>query len=126
MNVLTLNVQPQEGISLTVEATRPGTKSGRGPHTLHFDYRDAFDGDPPEAYERLPHDCMPGDHTLFVRADDTEASWAMVADVLHTWERGAACASCVVAPYSAGSVGPDAANALIEACGRRWCQVETI
>ncbi len=120
MNALVINVQPEEGISLTVDAKRPGTKAGLGSLTLHFDYRTIFGGDPPEAYERLLHDCMLGDQMLFVRTDDMEASWALVTDVLHTWERGAACARCVLDTYPAGGWGPRAADALIEADGRRW------
>ncbi len=120
MNALVINVQPEEGISLTVDAKRPGTKAGLGSLTLHFDYRTIFGGDPPEAYERLLHDCMLGDQMLFVRTDDMEASWALVTDVLHTWERGAACARCVLDTYPAGGWGPRAADALIGADGRRW------
>jgi glucose-6-phosphate 1-dehydrogenase len=124
MNALVLNVQPQEGISLTVEAKRPGTKAGLGSLTLHFDYRTIFGGDPPEAYERLLHDCMLGDQMLFVRTDAMEASWALVTHVLHTWERGSACARCVLETYPAGSWGPRAADALLEADGRRWRALE--
>ena len=124
MNVLVLNVQPQEGISLTVDAKRPGTKACIGSLTLHFDYRTIFGGDPPEAYERLLHDCMLGDQMLFVRTDDMEASWALVTDVLHTWERGAACARCVLDIYPAGGWGPRAADALLEADGRVWRALE--
>ena len=120
MNALVLNVQPEEGISLTVEVKRSGTKAGLASHTLHFDYRAILGGDPPEAYERLLHGCMLGDQMLFVRTDDVEASWALVTDVLYTWERGATCGRCVLETYPAGSWGPRAADALLEADGRRW------
>jgi len=120
MNVLVINVQPEEGISLTIDAKRPGTRSDLGTLTLRFDYRSVFGGNPPEAYERLLHDCMLGDQMLFVRTDGVEASWSLVTSVLETWDRGAQCERCVLDKYPAGSWGPPAADALLAADGRHW------
>lgn len=120
MNALVINVQPEEGISLTVDAKRPGTKADLGSLTLHFDYRSVFGGDPPEAYERLLHDCMLGDQMLFVRTDGVDASWSLVTGVLESWDRGAACERCVLDTYAAGSWGPPAADALLAADNRQW------
>jgi len=120
MNRLIINVQPEEGISLTIDAKRPGTRADLGSLTLHFDYRSIFGGDPPEAYERLLHDCMLGDQMLFVRTDGVEASWSLVTSVLDVWDRGAQCERCVLDTYPAGSWGPPAADALLGADGRRW------
>ena len=120
MNRLVINVQPEEGISLTIGAKRPGTRSELGSLTLHFNYRKSFGGDPPEAYERLLHDCMLGDQMLFVRTDGVEASWSLVTSVLEAWDRGAQCERCVLETYPAGSWGPPAADVLLAADGREW------
>jgi len=120
MNRLVINVQPEEGISLTIDAKRPGTRADLGALTLHFDYRSIFGGDPPEAYERLLHDCMLGDQMLFVRTDGVEASWSLVTSVLDVWDRGAQCERCMLDTYPAGSWGPPAAEALLAADGRQW------
>ena len=120
MNRLVINVQPEEGIALTIDAKRPGTRSKLGSLTLHFDYRRIFGGDPPEAYERLLHDCMLGDQMLFVRTDGVEASWSLVTSVLDVWDRGAQCERCVLDTYPAGSWGPPAADVLLAADGREW------
>ncbi len=120
MNALVINVQPEEGISLTIDAKRPGTKADLGSLTLHFDYRSIFGGDPPEAYERLLHDCMLGDQMLFVRTDGVDASWSLVTNVLEVWDRGAACDRCLLDAYDAGSWGPPAADTLLAADGRHW------
>lgn len=120
MNALVINVQPEEGISLTIDAKRPGTRADLGTLTLRFDYRSVFGGDPPEAYERLLHDCMLGDQMLFVRTDGVDASWSLVTGVLETWDRGKQCERCVLDSYSAGSWGPQTADALLAADGRQW------
>jgi glucose-6-phosphate 1-dehydrogenase len=119
-NVLVLNVQPEEGIAVTVEAKRPGTKTCMGSLTLRFDYRSVFGVEPPEAYERLLLDCMLGDQTLFVRSDAMEAAWELVTGVLETWRAGSACGACTLHGYPAGSWGPPAAAALPAADGRHW------
>ncbi|MFU8857887.1 MAG: glucose-6-phosphate dehydrogenase [Deferrisomatales bacterium] len=119
-NVLVLNVQPEEGISLTLEAKRPGPKLCLGSLTLHFDYRTVFGEDPPEAYERLLLDAMLGDQTLFVRTDGVEAAWSILTGLLHTWEDADRCGTCRLRPYPAGSWGPPEADALLAADGRAW------
>jgi glucose-6-phosphate 1-dehydrogenase len=119
-NVLVLNVQPEEGIALTIEAKQPGTKTCMGSLTLRFDYRSVFGVEPPEAYERLLLDCMLGDQTLFVRSDAMEAAWDLVTEVLDAWRAGSACGACTLHGYAAGSWGPAAADALPAAQGRRW------
>ena len=120
-NVLVLNVQPSEGISLTIEAKKPGAKVCLGSLTLQLDYRQIFGGDPPEAYERLLLDAMLGDQTLFVRSDGVEAAWSILDPVLHTSDEGERCGTgCGVHPYAAGSWGPAAADGLLAEDGRAW------
>jgi len=120
-NVLVLTVQPDEGISLTIEAKRPGPKLCMGSLTLNFDYRSVFGESPPEAYERLLLDVMLGDQTLFVRSDGVETAWSILDVLLTTWEKAEKCGdACGLGFYEAGSQGPAAADELLAVDGREW------
>src|SRR5260370_33907696 len=78
-NRLVLNIQPDEGISVSVGAKRPGTEMGIGHVAMNFSYREAFgDGKARSADATLPGDCVRGDATRFDRGDRGEASWALV------------------------------------------------
>lgn len=117
-NVLIMNVQPEEGISLTIQAKKPGAKLCIGSLTMHFRYKDVFGVQMPDAYERLLLDCMLGDQTLFWRSDDVEVTWSFVTPVLDKWEADKTC--CPLRIYQAGSWGPKEAEMLLEREGRRW------
>jgi glucose-6-phosphate 1-dehydrogenase len=116
-NVLVFNVQPDEGVALMIEAKKPGPKLCLCDLTLDMSYREAFQADPPESYERLLHDCMLGDQMLFIREDVVELSWALFTPALQVW---AASDAVPLHSYAAGSWGPAAANALLEHDGRVW------
>src|SRR5438309_2624052 len=75
-NRLVLHIQPDEGISLRFGAKVPGSVMSIGAVDMDFDYEDYFGDTPSTGYERLLHDCMVGDATLFQRADQVEAGWA--------------------------------------------------
>jgi glucose-6-phosphate 1-dehydrogenase len=79
---LVMRIQPDEGITLRFVAKRPGPDIDPQPVDMDFNYDTAFRVSPPEAYERLLHDVMVGDHTLFIREDEVEAGWTAVAPVL--------------------------------------------
>jgi glucose-6-phosphate 1-dehydrogenase len=117
-NVLVLNVQPDEGVWLQVQAKHPGPRLCMSSLSMGFRYREVFDEDPPEAYERLLLDCMHGDQTLFVREDAMEVSWALIAPLLENWPAGEQAGK--LQKYAAGSWGPAAADELIERDGRQW------
>jgi len=119
-NVLVLNVQPNEGASLTLQAKHPGPKLCMSSLTMDFTYSEVFGEDPPEAYERLLLDCMLGDPTLFVRSDDMEVSWALITPLLETWRAQGEAGR--IDPYPPGSWGPAAADALLARDGRQWLQ----
>jgi glucose-6-phosphate 1-dehydrogenase len=106
-NVLVITLQPDEGFDLSFEVKRPGEALELDTQTLSFRYEDAF-GPAPEAYETLLRDIMRGDQTLFVRADEVEASWKLYDPLLE--------AGLPLRPYPAGSWGP-AADA--QSAGRR-------
>jgi glucose-6-phosphate 1-dehydrogenase len=116
-NLLIVNVQPDEGISVRFEAKLPGTRMQLAPVMMNFRYGTAFGGPVPEAYETLLLDAMLGDATLFARHDFVEASWALITPVHEAWAVEKASAIPV---YESGEWGPREADALIERDGRRW------
>ncbi len=120
-NVLTLRVQPQEGVSLLLQAKRPGPKLNMGDMRLRFDYAELDHTKAPDAYARLLLDAMLHDHTLFVRNDIIDASWRLFTPVLEAW-RDTPDAHTLHS-YAAGSDGPAAADALIARDGRAWHRV---
>jgi glucose-6-phosphate 1-dehydrogenase len=115
-NTLILQIQPQEGINLSFQAKRPGSKICMGTLNMNFSYESIFGVEMPEAYERLLLDCMVGDQTLFTRQDDVEAGWRLLMPVLEAWEKDR------LAPYqyAAGSESFPEADKLIESDGRKW------
>ena len=119
-NVLVLNVQPEEGIALTIQAKRPGPKLCMSALTMDFRYKDAFGADPPEAYERLLLDCMLGDQTLFVRSDDAELAWSLLTPLLQVWDDPTDPQGGPLHGYEAGSWGPASGDCLIRGDGRSW------
>jgi glucose-6-phosphate 1-dehydrogenase len=116
-NLLVVNVQPDEGISVRFEAKLPGTRMQLAPVMMNFRYGAAFGRPVPEAYETLLLDAMLGDPTLYARHDFVEASWALVTPIHQAW---AAPRAKAPARYEAGEWGPGEADELIGADGRRW------
>jgi len=116
-NSLVLNIQPDEGISLSFGAKSPGSQMEIRPVTMDFRYRQAFGSGSREAYATLINDCIRGDATLFDRADSVEAAWGLVDPILKAWQG----ASAPPFPnYPAGSEGPRVADDLTASEGRRW------
>jgi len=115
-NVLVFQIQPEEAISLSFQAKRPGSKACMGTLRMRFGYRDVFGGEAPEAYQRLLLDCMTGDQTLFTRQDDAEVSWNLVTPVLDAWQKRTEKSF----EYPAGCESFTQADTLIEQDGRRW------
>lgn len=120
-NVLTLRVQPQEGVSLMLQAKQPGPKLNMGDMRLNFDYAELDNAHAPDAYARLLLDAMLHDHTLFVRNDIIDAAWRLFTPVLEAWQNSPD--AYALHPYEAGSDGPGAADALIARDGRAWRQI---
>ena len=115
--VLSLRVQPEEGLSLRIASKLPGPKVRIYPVKLEFNYSAGFGGTTPEAYERLLLDVMAGDPTLFMRRDAVEAAWEFVMPILNAWGQSRAR---YLPEYRAGTWGPLEADRLIEADGRQW------
>jgi glucose-6-phosphate 1-dehydrogenase len=108
-NQLILNVQPNEGVSLSLVAKIPGAQMRVRPVNMEFAYGTSFMSQSPEAYERLILDTMRGDATLFARDDEVEAAWGIVDPILEAW-------SGLEGPlpqYPAGSSGPVEADEIL-------------
>lgn len=114
-NVLALQVQPDEGVSLKLASKAPGSATIR-PVTMDFRYRAAFGVPSPDAYERLLLDVFTGDSTLFARSDEVDAAWRIIDPLVAAWEQ----ASGPVDRYPAGSWGPGSADQLLAVDGRAW------
>jgi glucose-6-phosphate 1-dehydrogenase len=116
-NVLSIQVQPKEGISLDVNSKPPGPRMRVRRVGMNFTYDDSFGVPSPDAYERLLLDAMKGDATLFTRDDEIEEAWSFLAPIFSSWE---SVNPPPLYEYSAGTWGPDAANKLIESDGFYW------
>jgi len=120
-NQLVLHIQPEEGISLQFAAKAPGALMRLGTVDMNFEYQDYFGVQANTGYERLLHDCMIGDQTLFQRADMVEAGWCVVSPVLDVWK---ALPPRNFPNYASGTWGPREADELLERDGRRWRNFE--
>ena len=116
-NRLILNIQPDEGVSVSFVAKRPGTEMSIGNVTMDFKYKEGFGEAPRSAYATLVNDCVRGDATLFDRGDNVEAAWALIDPILEVWT---AAKSAAVPQYPAGSWGPHESDVLLERDGRHW------
>jgi glucose-6-phosphate 1-dehydrogenase len=116
-NIISLRIQPNEGIAMTFEAKLPGTQMRASTVQMDFSYQSAFGSRTPVAYETLLLDAMRGDATLFTRRDEVEAEWRIITPIEEAWQQ-------LPVPnfpnYAAGSDGPAAANDLVERSGHYW------
>ena len=116
-NTLSIQVQPDEGMTLTMNSKVPGLETRTQPVKLHFHYKSTFGSNTPEAYERLILDAIVGDSTLFIRGDETEASWKLITPILDCWK---AQGNKELFEYPSGSWGPEKSNHLLKRDGFEW------
>jgi glucose-6-phosphate 1-dehydrogenase len=116
-NLISMRIQPDEGISLRFGAKLPGPSMDISPVQMNFSYADAFGKSSANGYERLLLDAMLGDGTLFAHRDGVEATWALMTPILKAW---AETPVKDFPNYAAGTWGPSAADALLESEGRKW------
>ena len=117
-NVLVIRIQPDEGISLRIQAKVPGTSFRVEPVKMDFHYGTSFGKASPEAYERLLLDAMSGDATLFARRDEVEEAWAFIDPIEDAWHAKKDAPDLFF--YPAGSWGPEKADDLLAGDGRAW------
>ena len=116
-NVITIRIQPNEGISVNFGAKTPGPHMRSSRVNMDFSYREAFGTATPVAYETLLLDAMRGDATLFTRRDEVEAEWKIITPIVEAWAKLPAPA---FPNYPAGSEGPENADSLIQRDRHRW------
>jgi glucose-6-phosphate 1-dehydrogenase len=119
-NILMLRIQPDEGLSLSFSAKRPGADIEIDGVQMDFTYRDYFAPLASVGYETLIYDCLIGDATLFQRADTVEAGWCAVQGLIDAWTGTPAQD---FPNYAAGSAGPAAADRLLARDGRAWLPI---
>jgi len=111
-NVLSIRIQPDEGLALNISSKLPGSPLRLRPVKVDFHYASAS----PEAYETLLRDIIVGDQTLFMRRDTVEAAWRFIQNIVDAWSG----TSEGPYPYAAGSSGPTEAAVMIAKDGRAW------
>ncbi|NGX31918.1 MAG: Glucose-6-phosphate 1-dehydrogenase 2 [Chlamydiae bacterium] len=112
-NALCIRIQPDEGISFSINCKRPGFVPQIEPVKMDFRYSEFFGTAPPEAYERLILDCILGDNTLFAREDEVLNSWRILTPVLDYWKNHP---PKDFPNYQAGTWGPDIAKRMLRSC----------
>nr|WP_129408840.1 hypothetical protein [Marinitoga lauensis] len=115
-NALVIRIQPDEGFSLILQAKQPGSKICINTLNMEFKYKNFFNFETQDAYERLILDALLGDQTLYVRNDVMEESWRVVTPVLEIWENS----NENLYFYPAGSWGPEESFYFIEKDNRKW------
>lgn len=117
-NILSICIQPDEGIHLKFEAKVPDSPSETRTVDMEFHYRTSFEGQEiPEAYERLLLDALNGDASLFTRSDEVETMWGIIDPILAGWQTPDAP---TLAAYPRESWGPAEADALLFRGGHAW------
>jgi glucose-6-phosphate 1-dehydrogenase len=116
-NVLSLCIQPDEGIHLRFQAKVPDSEQEMRPVDMDFHYPTSFKGGLPDAYERLLLDALAGDASLFTRSDGIEATWRLVDPIIRDWEKKNTPPLC---SYPKGTPGPKEADELLERDNHFW------
>jgi glucose-6-phosphate 1-dehydrogenase len=116
-NIISMRIQPDEGIALRFEAKIPGPSMSIAPVDMDFCYSKVFGVSSANGYERLLLDAMLGDGTLFAHRDEVEATWALLTPVLQYWAKNPIKD---FPNYAAGTWGPSTGDALMELDGRKW------
>ena len=124
-NILTIRLQPNEGIELGVTIKEPGPGGMRLIDVpLDMTFAEALgpeEADFPDAYERLIMDVIRGNQTLFMRGDEVEAAWAWTDPIIAGWDADGEAPLA----YATGSAGPEDALMLMHRDGRRWREIRS-
>lgn len=121
-NVLTIKIQPDEGITLRVIAKEPGDKLALGTVNMKFTYQDEFGEKIKDAYEKILLDILAGDQMLFNRTDELQSSWRFITQILKSWKLQNSSSKWKMPIYKKGTWGPKEAVDLIEKDNRKWIE----
>lgn len=115
-NVLTIRIQPDEGIAISLTAKRPGFSDELQPVNMRFSYQESFDKNAPDAYERVLVDAIAGDQSLFASSQEVLRCWEIVEPIIQNWNQHPEQPTV----YQQGSRGPVEADTLAESFGSEW------
>lgn len=118
-NLLVIKINPQEGLSLQINAKKPGTETEVVP--IAMDFCHDCGTETPEAYESLLRDALEGDRTYFTHWEEVALAWKFVDPIREAWDRSEASSLCF---YEAGSTGPKEADGLLQQDGTQWHSTE--
>ncbi len=116
-NHLVIRVQPNDGIHLSMNSKEPGMTLKLSETAMDFSYQTSFGSFRPDAYERLLLDALNGNPSLFLSSEEIESAWGFVDPILEGWHQPGLNK---LHEYPANSKGPEAADQLIQADGRKW------
>lgn len=119
-NLLNIHIQPNEGITLSINARKSGSGNLAEPIHLTYSPHEVPGINTPEAYEKLLYDCMVGDATNFTHWDEVALSWKFVDPILNAW----ADKKADFPNYQSGSMGPKEADDLLAEDGFHWWEVK--
>ncbi len=119
-NVLTIRIQPDEGMALKITSKRPGGEMEVGSVEMDFSYSETYMHPIKDAYERLLLDAVKGDATLFARRDEVEFAWRFVTPILNSWEMDEKRQPVF---YAEGSEGPVEAEKIMDRYSRQWREI---
>jgi len=115
-NRLSIRLQPDEGVKLSLMLKDPGSGFHLRPAALDLSFADPTGARYPDAYERLLVEVLRGDPALFMRRDEVEAAWRWIDDIIAGWE----AADQPVEDYVAGTWGPTASSLMLDRDDRAW------
>ncbi len=115
-NVITIRIQPDEGITMRFIAKKPGGALALEPVQMKFSYQEGFGNKGLDAYEKILFDILSGEQILFNRTDELMSSWKFITTILDGWEQF----HPPLLVYDDESWGPKEADELIEKDGRKW------
>jgi glucose-6-phosphate 1-dehydrogenase len=117
-NILSICIQPDEGIHLKIQAKEPDSEQNMRAVDMEFHYERYFGSEKlPDAYERLLSEAIAGDPSLFTRSDAIETAWSIIDPLIRSWEDQQ---TEDLAIYDPGSWGPSEAEDLLARDGRSW------
>ncbi|MFC3040384.1 glucose-6-phosphate dehydrogenase [Virgibacillus xinjiangensis] len=121
-NLLVISIQPNEGVTLFLNAKKAGHGSSAQPIQLSYNSESVNGINTPEAYEKLLFDCMQGDTTNFTHWDEVANSWEYIDSILSAWSKQ----EPDFPNYNSGSMGPDEADKLLEKDGFHWWPITDV